>query len=126
MVVYLRRFFFSSRRRHTRCSRDWSSDVCSSDSKTIRCIRGDRAAASTALKDMERRYRRGQSEVRSGERRSQRIEKALSIWRAPARDQVVSRHVAKEVRTSVIEIVSAGDVVEVRTVIRSLRSEEHT
>src|SRR2546429_1977296 len=24
-------FFFSSRRRHTICSRDWSSDVCSSD-----------------------------------------------------------------------------------------------
>src|SRR2546429_5803042 len=33
-------FFFSSRRRHTRCSRDWSSDVCSSDllraRKTVR------------------------------------------------------------------------------------------
>src|SRR3989442_5857548 len=28
MRVY---FFFSSRRRHTRCGRDWSSDVCSSD-----------------------------------------------------------------------------------------------
>src|SRR2546422_6463648 len=27
-------FFFSSRRRHTRCSRDWSSDVCSSDLET--------------------------------------------------------------------------------------------
>src|SRR2546429_1455220 len=27
----VRYFFFSSRRRHTRCSRDWSSDVCSSD-----------------------------------------------------------------------------------------------
>src|SRR6266852_8495898 len=26
-------FFFSSRRRHTRCYRDWSSDVCSSDLK---------------------------------------------------------------------------------------------
>src|SRR2546422_3733451 len=26
-----RGIFFSSRRRHTRCSRDWSSDVCSSD-----------------------------------------------------------------------------------------------
>src|SRR5690606_40122471 len=26
-----RPFFFSSRRRHTRFSRDWSSDVCSSD-----------------------------------------------------------------------------------------------
>src|SRR5687768_18520062 len=24
-------FFFSGRRLHTRCSRDWSSDVCSSD-----------------------------------------------------------------------------------------------
>src|SRR6266852_7019713 len=28
-TVYV--FFFSSRRRHTRCYRDWSSDVCSSD-----------------------------------------------------------------------------------------------
>src|SRR2546422_329500 len=31
MVDDLCFFFFSSRRRHTRCSRDWSSDVCSSD-----------------------------------------------------------------------------------------------
>src|SRR5690606_40422463 len=28
-------FFFSSRRRHTRFSRDWSSDVCSSDLELI-------------------------------------------------------------------------------------------
>src|SRR2546422_5578743 len=28
--------FFSSRRRHTRCSRDWSSDVCSSDLQIYR------------------------------------------------------------------------------------------
>src|SRR5699024_11897496 len=28
---YLIFFFFSSRRRHTRSKRDWSSDVCSSD-----------------------------------------------------------------------------------------------
>src|SRR5690606_36521174 len=31
-------FFFSSRRRHTRFSRDWSSDVCSSDRQTPRQI----------------------------------------------------------------------------------------
>src|SRR5205809_6014139 len=31
MFVLYFLFFFSSRRRHTRCSRDWSSDVCSSD-----------------------------------------------------------------------------------------------
>src|SRR5690606_39319707 len=29
--LFLPLFFFSSRRRHTRFSRDWSSDVCSSD-----------------------------------------------------------------------------------------------
>src|SRR6266498_1952900 len=29
--IFLFVFFFSSRRRHTRCGRDWSSDVCSSD-----------------------------------------------------------------------------------------------
>src|SRR5207245_7410100 len=28
-------FFFSSRRRHTRCYRDWSSDVCSSDLEIV-------------------------------------------------------------------------------------------
>src|SRR5256884_2613780 len=31
VVIVACLFFFSSRRRHTRCSRDWSSDVCSSD-----------------------------------------------------------------------------------------------
>src|SRR5690606_39861971 len=34
-------FFFSSRRRHTRFSRDWSSDVCSSD-LTIRLPKWNR------------------------------------------------------------------------------------
>src|SRR5690625_6211008 len=33
-------FFFSSRRRHTRWPRDWSSDVCSSDLR--RLLDGDR------------------------------------------------------------------------------------
>src|SRR5699024_11852150 len=32
---YVDEFFFSSRRRHTRSKRDWSSDVCSSDLKGI-------------------------------------------------------------------------------------------
>src|SRR5690606_40119827 len=30
--------FFSSRRRHTRFSRDWSSDVCSSDLEELRLV----------------------------------------------------------------------------------------
>src|SRR5207253_4845054 len=36
-------FFFSSRRRHTRWPRDWSSDVCSSD---LRRADGDRSGTS--------------------------------------------------------------------------------
>src|SRR5690606_40705866 len=32
-------FFFSSRRRHTRFSRDWSSDVCSSDLMLLEAAR---------------------------------------------------------------------------------------
>src|SRR5690606_39867233 len=38
-------FFFSSRRRHTRFSRDWSSDVCSSDLRLARVLGLDVADA---------------------------------------------------------------------------------
>src|SRR5437870_12287579 len=37
--MYVEYFFFSSRRRHTRWPRDWSSDVCSSDLLEIRRAR---------------------------------------------------------------------------------------
>src|SRR5690606_5335598 len=43
-------FFFSSRRRHTRFSRDWSSDVCSSDLQPRRRHRR-RHAADPARRD---------------------------------------------------------------------------
>src|SRR2546422_6104317 len=42
-------FFFSSRRRHTRCSRDWSSDVCSSD------LHRPRWVAARSMRGIERR-----------------------------------------------------------------------
>src|SRR3712207_2048772 len=53
MFMYVCFFFFSSRRRHTRYWRDWSSDVCSSDlGKTVvalhamlRAVEQDRQAA---------------------------------------------------------------------------------
>src|SRR3989449_5243777 len=40
MFAYAVVFFFSSRRRHTRCSRDWSSDVCSSDLDIVNIVGG--------------------------------------------------------------------------------------
>src|SRR5699024_11572777 len=44
-------FFFSSRRRHTRSKRDWSSDVCSSDLavETVRA-KGNGGSNRTAVK----------------------------------------------------------------------------
>src|SRR5699024_11762726 len=36
-------FFFSSRRRHTRSKRDWSSDVCSSDLLFLAACGGSKA-----------------------------------------------------------------------------------
>src|SRR5204863_1674635 len=49
-------FFFSSRRRHTRSLRDWSSDVCSSDLKSsVRSTR--RSKLSTTYRD-SKNYRR--------------------------------------------------------------------
>src|SRR5207302_5699015 len=46
-------FFFSSRRRHTRFSRDWSSDVCSSDLIPTRNIE----AAVERVRHVEREVR---------------------------------------------------------------------
>src|SRR5438105_8649609 len=41
-------FFFSSRRRHTRSTRDWSSDVCSSDLVNI-SVPGERLSLGTLM-----------------------------------------------------------------------------
>src|SRR6266508_1620372 len=51
-------FFFSSRRRHTRWPRDWSSDVCSSDLKVERKRLHQRCLAGAA------RARRGDAPSR--------------------------------------------------------------
>src|SRR5207253_5943758 len=44
-------FFFSSRRRHTRWPRDWSSDVCSSD------LRGGGTKKMVAIEPPENEYK---------------------------------------------------------------------
>src|SRR3712207_8257657 len=54
LVVQLVVLFFSSRRRHTRYWRDWSSDVCSSD-LAVRAMGSRFAALEDALADDHRR-----------------------------------------------------------------------
>src|SRR5690606_40381450 len=45
-------FFFSSRRRHTRFSRDWSSDVCSSDLVYLAQLHADAVRSLVAAEDL--------------------------------------------------------------------------
>src|SRR5690606_39421081 len=45
-------FFFSSRRRHTRFSRDWSSDVCSSDLEVGNMNRSTREALMSLMDEL--------------------------------------------------------------------------
>src|SRR2546429_7264063 len=61
IVVSIVLFFFSSRRRHTRCSRDWSSDVCSSDLGTSLAQRPRHQRSAALLQEIEDRVLRRRS-----------------------------------------------------------------
>src|SRR5215813_2481294 len=64
-------FFFSSRRRHTRCGRDWSSDVCSSDL-------GRALLEALGSRDEDLRAAAGMLLVQSGKRAEPLIAEAIA------------------------------------------------
>src|SRR5207247_6804090 len=78
-------FFFSSRSRHTRSTRDWSSDVCSSDLGRLRdgCAGGEEIGQDTlARHDLEDAARAGE------DHEGQRVRDALAeIGRASCRER---------------------------------------
>src|SRR5207253_8573469 len=96
-------FFFSSRRRHTRWPRDWSSDVCSSDLRFGFFSERDRSRSREALQfsARQRKQRRLQGGFRhatttvrdrlSPSFRSARstrrafVEKSVPIWQSDCR-----------------------------------------
>src|SRR5256884_6843772 len=86
-------FFFSSRRRHTRCSRDWSSDVCSSD--LARAWFTDNFHP-TSPEDMIEKYPQGSEE-------NTYIRMVISYWEMVAsivnRGRSEERRVGKECRS---------------------------
>src|SRR5690606_41199391 len=75
-------FFFSSRRRHTRFSRDWSSDVCSSDL-------GGRGSPPAGFARLPR------ASLRAAGPRSQA---PWGSWPGPCRSRSEERRVGKECR----------------------------
>src|SRR2546422_4420322 len=70
-------FFFSSRRRHTRCSRDWSSDVCSSDLSDP--ARGRRAGAAARGGGDRRGSDRADAPLRRGRSEERRVGKSVDL-----------------------------------------------
>src|SRR5699024_11577325 len=87
-------FFFSSRRRHTRSKRDWSSDVCSSDlpcSRSPPRVRGK-------VSDMERIAGiRGITPARAGKRQASCGQRSRRRDHPRARSE--ERRVGKEWRS---------------------------
>src|SRR5690606_40593804 len=108
ILSFLFIFFFSSRRRHTRFSRDWSSDVCSSDLQQAsrwreRLERGPLAAGSgsRALPSRSEPERQGNG------RRHQNHERnvAIKIGRASCRERVKKVGLPTQLNEVVIAIV---------------------
>src|ERR1035438_8668414 len=62
------RSFFSSRRRHTRCLNDWSSDVCSSDLAAVVVLQGHEGFSSPSHPDMPEGWFQRQEPLREARR----------------------------------------------------------
>src|SRR5688572_30911069 len=89
-------FFFSSRRRHTRFDCDWSSDVCSSDLKSVtipiqrallfrpRYMKGNPEGLST----LRNTYRAWYFKRNIEQLEAQGLERELKIGRASCRERV--------------------------------------
>src|SRR6266576_6012089 len=86
-------FFCSSRRRHTRSLRDWSSDVCSSDLATLDRLSGGRLTLGVGLGS----DRSGGELSKTGEEiddrlRGQMLDESLEILTAAWSGQQVYHH----------------------------------
>src|SRR5690554_8031635 len=100
-------FFFSSRRRHTRCGRDWSSDVCSSDLAATPPISSATSMAIGEVTDLgarrseERRVGKsvdlgGRRTIKKKRKKSSRLLPQFINWRSQKRTIVESSHLAPQ------------------------------
>src|SRR5690606_41781177 len=82
-------FFFSSRRRHTRFSRDWSSDVCSSDLRFVELAQEINATMPTYvvrraqdILNQDAKALRGSRVLVLGRSEERRVGKERRSWRS--------------------------------------------
>src|SRR5699024_11237891 len=82
--------FFSSRRRHTRSKRDWSSDVCSSDLKYSSCQKENPYICKVRLISCLGSGSRGKTAVQRGSASQGRAAQRGEIGRASCRERAES------------------------------------
>src|SRR5258705_8319291 len=90
-------FFFSSRRRHTICLSDWSTDVCSSDLNLSERARGYLTTIQRAIEDVARTVARMREFYR--EREAQLTLERVDVNRAIRQVRSEERRVGKECRS---------------------------
>src|SRR2546422_9845818 len=99
--LFLFFFFFSSRRRHTRCSRDWSSDVCSSDNSKYQLQSGTHR-----LRQIPLPASRGLITDRNGKILAENLP-GYTVSLLPAADEDSLRAALKRI-ASIVKLDSAG------------------
>src|SRR5437868_15547434 len=109
LCIYVLSFFFSSRRRHTRSKRDWSSDVCSSDLGMTRTSSGFLWVSVAAMRAPVAHWARF---IALGVR-------GMEIGRASCRERVEHARAAGELKNDVLEPAGAADAFGRRSVRRS-------
>src|SRR5699024_11850169 len=86
-------FFFSSRRRHTRSKRDWSSDVCSSDLLIGICQSGSIECLSIVVNRQNSKSDRFASiELHPGEPGGYRVGNEIKVRRFTANNDTQTNH----------------------------------
>src|SRR3712207_9508060 len=99
-------FFFSSRRRHTRYWRDWSSDVCSSDLGGGARTSADRAPRAAASRRPRRRGERWRGERwrggRGGRRRRRDRKRVVEGKRVDLRGRRIIKKKSRVPRSSLL------------------------
>src|SRR5262245_63308854 len=111
-------FFFSSRRRHTRCLSDWSSDVCSSDliddpNATEQFERDDGRANEAEPKDAHADHHTPSAFLDSSRSSAQR--RLVSAPKAGSATSALSRSRGQPVATTSINRPGRADITATRS-----------